>query len=56
MKDNIKVRLDLTKKILSVLNEAKEFAKSVPYIDFVFSDINCSLAVKLQSRQFIYSN
>ena len=54
-KDNIKVRLDLTKRRLSILNEAKEFAKSVSSIDFVFCDINCRLAVKLQSGQFIYS-
>jgi len=55
VKDNIKVRLDLTKRRLSILNEAKEFAKSVSSIDFVFCDINCRLAVKLQSGQFIYS-
>ena len=54
VKDNIKVRLDLTKRRLSILNEAKEFAKSVSSIDFVFCDINCRLAVKLQSGQFIY--
>ena len=55
VKDNIKVRLDLTKRRLSILkNEAKEFAKSGPSIDFVFCDIKCSLAVKLQSGQFIY--
>ena len=54
VKDNIKVRLDLTKRRLSILNEAKEFAKSVPSIDFVFCDVNCSLAVKLKSGEFMY--
>ena len=53
-KNGIKVRLDLTKRRLSILNEAKEFAKEIPSIDFVFCDINCNLAVKLKSGQFLY--
>ena len=36
------------------MNEAKEFAKGVPSIDFAFCDINCNLAVKLKYGKFIY--
>ena len=40
--DQFLSRLDLTKRRLSILNEAKEFAKGIPSIDFAFCDINCN--------------
>ena len=42
----------MTKRRLSILNEAKEFAKGVPSINFAFCDIYCN--VKLKSGKFIY--
>ena len=51
---DIKVRLDLTRKRLGVLREAKEFVKSCTDADFVFADINCSLVLKLKNGKFIF--
>ena len=53
---DIKIRLDLTRKRLGVLREAKEFVKSHTDADFVFADINCSLVLKLKNGKFIFFN
>ncbi len=51
---NVKVRLDLTRKRLSVLRDAKEFIKGRNDVEFVFADINCSLVAKMNNGKFIF--
>ena len=54
---DLKIRLDLTRKRLCVLREAKEFVKSRTDADFVFANINCSLVLKQKKNgKFIFSN
>ena len=51
-----KIRLDLTRKRLGVLREAKDFVKSRNDADFVFADINFSLLLKLKNGKLIFFN
>ena len=41
------VRLDLTKKKLDLLRRARELIEDRPEVDFVFTDINCKLVLKM---------
>eukprot|EP00111_Clytia_hemisphaerica_P020432 TCONS_00060214-protein len=51
-KNNIKIYLDLTKKRLKLLDEAKEFITKDCNVDFVFADINCNTVARLKSNQY----
>ena len=41
------LRLDLTKKNLDLLKRARELIEDRPEVDFVFTDINCRLVLKM---------
>ena len=41
------VRLDLMKKKLDLLRQARELIEDRPEVDFVFTDINCRLVLKM---------
>ena len=42
---NVKVKLDLTKKLYSIFIEAMELLKNNEVVEFVIADINCRLKV-----------
>ena len=54
--NNQKISLDLTKRRFALKMLAIEKAKGNDKIDYVFSDINCSLCVKLSSGEYVYFN
>ena len=52
-----RTRIDLTRRRLRILREAKTLAEEhKDKIDYVFADINCSLAAKLKNGSFIFFN
>ena len=53
---NLKYRVDLTKRRLSLLAKAREMTKAIPEVDFAFSDLSCRLAFRLTSGEFKFSN
>ncbi len=52
----VRVRLDLTKKRLSLLNDAAEMVEGLECVDFVFADINCNTVAKLKDGSFLFFN
>ena len=53
----IRTRIDLTRRRLGILKEAKTVAEEhKDKIEYVFADINCSLAAKLKNDSFIFFN
>ena len=52
----IRVRLDLTKKRLGLLNDAVELVENWKCVDFVFADINCNTVAKLMDGKFVFFN
>ena len=48
--------VDLTKRRYELLMKARGLIKDNDAIDFVFSDINCSLGVKFSDDSFKYFN
>ena len=50
----VSIRLDLTKKRLTLLNLARDKIKDREGIDFAFADINCNLALRLSSGDFSF--
>ena len=50
------VLLDLTKRLDSLLAKARSIIKDNPAVMFAFTDINCSLALKLNDDKFHYFN
>ena len=59
----VSIRLDLTKKRLTLLNIARDKIKDREGVDFAFADINCNLEIFLfscatplirQGRSFVY--
>ena len=53
---NLKYRVDLMKRRLSLLAKAREMTKGIPEVDFAFSDVNCRLAFRLTSAEFKFFN
>ena len=51
-----KIFIDLTKRKFALLKIANEKANNNDNIDFVFSDINCSLCAKLKTGEYKYFN
>lgn len=51
-KPSFRITVDLTKRRLGLLGVARELIKDRENIRFVFSDINCSLAICLQDGSF----
>ena len=43
----LRVRLDLTKTLLSLLNDAARLVESMGCVNFVFADINCNTVATL---------
>ena len=43
---NLKYRVDLRKRRLSLLAKAREMPKGIPEVDFAFSHVNCRLALR----------
>ena len=55
--ENTRIRIDLTRRRLHVLREAKTLVEDHKNtVDYVFADINCSLAAKLKNEAFIFFN
>ena len=52
----ISVRLDLTKRRLNILNEARNITKNSSNFEFVFADINCRLGVKFVNGPLRFFN
>ena len=53
---NCRINLDLTKTRMDILKEAIDVARESDHISCVFTDINCSLRVKLSSVSFKFFN
>ena len=53
---NFTISVDLTKRRYKLLMKARGLIKDNDAIDFVFSDINCSLGVKFNDDSFKYFN
>ena len=53
-KNGVKVKLDLTRRRRGILTQAIEFGEKHELIDFVFTDVNCNLAVRLKDGGFVY--
>ena len=54
--NKIKIFLDITKKRLDTLNEARKNIQKNSTTDFVFADVNCNLVAKLKSGSFKFFN
>ena len=52
----VRVRLDLTKKRLSLLNDAARLVESMGCVDFVFAYINCNTVAKLTEGKRLFFN
>ena len=55
-KNDVKVKLDLTRRRLGILIDAIKFGESDDRIDFVFAHVNCNLAAKLINGSFVFFN
>ncbi len=54
--NNVKIRLDLTRKRIVLLNKAAEVAENYSCVQFVFTDVNCNLAAKMNSGGLVFFN
>ena len=52
--DSIKVHLDLTKRRLNLLDEARSLINNDNNVDFVFGDINCNTVAKLKDDTYVF--
>ena len=43
---DVRLKVDLTKKRLTLLVKANEYVKSIPKVKFCYADINCRLKIK----------
>ena len=50
------MKIDLTKRRLTLLNQARAKTSGKPSIDFVFADVNCRLQLKTKSGYFYSFN
>lgn len=50
------IHLDITKKRLNLLDEAKKLIKKDSTVDFVFADINCNTVAKMKNGSFMFFN
>ena len=53
---NIKIRLDITKARLDLLDQAKALIVNDGPVDFVFADINCNCVARLKSKTYKFFN
>ena len=51
---NKRIKIDLTKRRLTLLNQARAKTSGKPSIDFVFADVNCRLQLRTESGYFYY--
>jgi len=52
----IKIHLDITKKRLEILDEAKKHIKDDCSVNFVFADINCNTVAKTKDNRYLFFN
>ena len=53
---NKRVKIDLTKRRFTLLNQARAKTSGKPTIDFVFADVNCRLQLRTKSGYFYSFN
>ena len=53
---NKRVKIDLTKRRLKLLNQSRAKTSGKPMIDFVFADVNCRLQLGTKSHYFYSFN
>ena len=53
---NKQIKIDLTKRRLTLLNQARTKTSGKPSIDFVFADVNCRFQLKTKSGYFYSFN
>ena len=53
---NKRIKIDLAKRQLTLLNQARAKTSGKPSIDFVFADVNCCLQLKTKSDYFYSFN
>ena len=53
---NKRVKIDLTKRRLTLLNQARAKTSAKPTIDFVFADVNCRLQLRTKTGYFYSFN
>ena len=51
-----RIKIDLTKRRLTLLNQARAKTSGKPSIDFVFADVNCRLQLRAKSGYFYSFN
>ena len=51
LKNRTRVKLDLTKSRLTLLNKANEHVQNIPSINFCYADVNCRLKVKFKDAK-----
>ena len=51
LKNGTRVKLDLTKSRLTLLNKANEHVQNIPLINFCYADVNCRLKVKFKDAK-----
>ena len=51
LKNGTRVKRDLTKSRLTLLNKANEHVQNIPSINFCYADVNCRLKVKLKDAK-----
>ena len=51
LKNGTRVKLDLTKSRLTLLNKANEHVQNIPSINFCYADVNCRLKVKFKDAK-----
>ena len=51
LKNRTRVKLDLTKSRLTLLNKANEHVQNIPLINFCYADVNCRLKVKFKDAK-----
>lgn len=50
--ENIKIHLDLTKKRLNLLDQARSMITDLSAVSFVFGDINCNTVARMKDGKF----
>ena len=56
LSQNIKIRLDITKARLDLLDKAKALIVDNGPVDFVFADVNCNCVARLKSKSYKFFN
>ena len=46
MSENVRIKVDLTKKRFTLLSSANEYVRTTRLVKFCYADINCRLKIK----------